>query len=818
MHSITLCRTNKSGLTYSHLKLDHMQGVTGLYKDLIEPHICSKGTMIPFYSSLKGNIITEPIQLDAKYWAENLSSTVIFSTAVGTYLEKNGGNALFLEIGPHSALSGPLRQILDGHQTKLNITYIPTLIRGEGQRSSLLTAAGRAYMNGSFINFSEINGPGMVLTDLPKYPWQHSMRYWGENLISQRWRSRQHPHHEILGSRVYEMSDIEPTWRNLLYVEHTPWIWEHRVNKEIVFPCAGYVAMIGEAIYQISGSHSYSIRNLFMKKALILEDSSVLELVTSLRPVRLTDSTDSKWYEFTISSCNDNTWQKHCTGLVIPGDVEVCRFKDHKGPFVRQVQADKWYSALANRGLDYGPRFRGLENITAHPVAYQATASITDDENLHESHYSLHPSIIDQCLQLFSVAFTHGISRQMTKLSIPVSIDKIYISKGGQSMAVHAKGTGSSSSTASGSVVMTLDNKSVLWMEGARFFTVDEEDPSSHSKRLISRCEWKPTVRLLPVTQLSGSIPRPSTVRSRRIIGQFTNLCILECYHQIQHLKAESPHLEKYQRWIISQTERIGKGLDELFPESSPWAAASSEARLTAMESQVQELEVESPRDIPLTAISKALLDNCPQIIEGKVGPLEVLMENDKLKDVYNNLCWTSGWSHFFSLLSHWKPNLRVLEIGGGVGSATAAMLRHLIPTGRTRMYSKYTFTDISPGVLPLARERFKDFEGMEYSVLDISQDPTKQGYSPESFDLIIASNVRVPVMFLAPFANIGCQVLHATPCLSKTLEYVRMLLVPGGGLVLEELCPGTLYSSYIVPYYQLTDSFQLYQFSISSW
>ncbi|EFE44178.1 polyketide synthase, putative [Trichophyton verrucosum HKI 0517] len=732
------CRRLRVGVAYhSH----HMQGLTGLYQDLIGPHISFKDAMIPFYSSVTGNIIIEPIQLDAKYWAEILSFTVLFSTAVGSYLEKNGGNALFLEIGPHSALSGPLRQIFDGHQAKLNVTYIPTLIRGEGQRKSLLTAAGRAYMNGSPISFSEINGPGRVLTDLPKYPWQHDVRYWGENLISQRWRSRQHPHHEILGSRVYETSDIEPTWRNLLYVEHTPWIWEHRLNKEIVFPCAGYIAMIGEAIYQITGSHAYSIRNLFMKRALILEDSSVLELVTSLRPVRLTDSADSKWYEFTISSCNDNTWQKHCTGRVIPGDIEVCRFKEHKGPFIRQVQADQWYSALANRGLHYGPRFRGLENITADPIDYQATASIADDENLHESHYSLHPSTIDQCLQLFSVAFTHGISRQMTKLSIPVSIEKLYISTGALSMAAHAKGTGRSSSTASGRVVMTLDNKTVLWMEGAQFFTVDEEDTSLPRRRLISRCVWKPIVLLCSIAKLSGSASRPSSVHSRRIVGQFTNLLILECFHRIKHLKADSPHLVKYQGWIISQTDRLSKGLDELFPETSSWAAASSEARLTAMESLVRELEVESPRDMPLIDISKTLLDHCPQIIEGKVSPLEVLMEDDRIKNVYNNLCWTSGWSDFFGLFSHWNPNLRVLEIGGGVGSATATMLLHLAPAGRTRMYSKYTFTDISPGVLPLAKERFKDFEEIEYSVLDISKDPTKQGYSPESFDLIIASN-----------------------------------------------------------------------------
>lgn len=36
-------------------------------------------------------------------------------------------------------------------------------------------------------------------------------------------------------------------------------------------------------------------------------------------------------------------------------------------------------------------------------------------------------------------------------------------------------------------------------------------------------------------------------------------------------------------------------------------------------------------------------------------------------------------------------------------------------------------------------------------------------------------------------------QVLHATPALQTTLSNVRKLLVPGGYLFLQELCPGRL-------------------------
>ncbi|KAM5494833.1 Type I Iterative PKS [Microsporum audouinii] len=738
------CRRLRVEIAYhSH----HMQSLAELYHDLIKPHISFRNTMTPLHSSVTGKIVIEPSQLDAGYWVQNLLSPVLFSAAVATTFNGNDASTAFLEIGPHSALSGPLRQIFDSHKPKPDAIYIPTLIRGDDQVTSLLAAAGRVYLKGNPVLFSAINGPGTVLTDLPTYPWQHNQKYWDESRISQRWRNRQHPHHEILGSRIYESSDLDPTWRNLLRVENIPWIWDHRLNKKIVFPCAGYIAMAGEAIYQISGSHNYSIKNLFMKTALTLEDSSVIELVTSLHPVRLTNSADSKWYDFTISSCNDNVWQKHCTGRIRSGDTEGCRLTQDKGSFSRQIQPDQWYSTLSNRGLDYGPRFRGLENITADPVTYGATAVITDDEDLHDSNYCLHPTAIDQCLQLFSVAFTHGIPRQMTKLSIPISIEKIYVSKGGPSMSVQAKGTGSSSSVASGDVLMTSEEEAVMWMEGAQLFTIDDDNTNESNSRLVSRCQWKKDIDFVPAAELLP--PIPSDLRSRVLIGKLSSLSIIECSSRIKHLTTESPHLIKYQEWIVSQANRMSEGLDELVPEGPQWAAASSEVRLAIMESMRRELETESPIAATLINTSQRVLENSPNIIEGKIGALEVLMENDGLKEVYEDGSPLADWPEFLTLLSHSNPQLRVLEIGAGVGSATAKALRSLTLTNGTRMYSKYTFTDISPGVIPSAKERFKDFEEIEYSTLDITRDPTTQGFKTESFDLIIASNGILPGWWL---------------------------------------------------------------------
>ncbi len=106
---------------------------------------------------------------------------------------------------------------------------------------------------------------------------------------------------------------------------------------------------------------------------------------------------------------------------------------------------------------------------------------------------------------------------------------------------------------------------------------------------------------------------------------------------------------------------------------------------------------------------------------------------------------------------------LRVVEVGAGTGSATAAVLPEL-PEGRF----DYTYTDISAGFFAEAEGRFGGREAcIEYRVLDIEKDPATQGFDYHSYDLLIASNV-----------------LHATRYLSETLEHCRNLLAPSGHLV----------------------------------
>lgn len=109
---------------------------------------------------------------------------------------------------------------------------------------------------------------------------------------------------------------------------------------------------------------------------------------------------------------------------------------------------------------------------------------------------------------------------------------------------------------------------------------------------------------------------------------------------------------------------------------------------------------------------------------------------------------------------------LRILEVGAGTAGTTRAVAPILVP-GTT-----YRFTDLSDFFFRAARRRLADADAtFEFGVFDLEGSLGEQGVTPQSFDLIVASNV-----------------LHATADLRKTLRTLRGALRPGGLLIAWEV------------------------------
>jgi acyl transferase domain-containing protein len=176
-------RLKTGGMAYHSY---HMAEVGDVYEEFMKPYVTGKAPTIPFYSSVSGNLV-KTTKLDQSYWRKNLESPVKFYPAVRSCIENQMGDQLFLEIGPHSALAGPLRQIFKVIAYNDQLIYHQTLVRGKDSTSCLLQAIGQLYLNAVPINFESLNSKGRPLTDLPLYPWRHETSYWSESRITKEW-------------------------------------------------------------------------------------------------------------------------------------------------------------------------------------------------------------------------------------------------------------------------------------------------------------------------------------------------------------------------------------------------------------------------------------------------------------------------------------------------------------------------------------------------------------------------------------------------------------------------------------------------------
>jgi acyl transferase domain-containing protein len=231
------------------------------YEDYLQPYMpkLTADPRVPFFSSVSGARVEGTGKLGPSYWRANMESPVLFNSALRSALRDKDGDMVIIEIGPHSALGGPIRQILG--DLGRSDSYVGTLIRGKKCHESMLSLAGSLFQKNVSMDYSTICPPGNFLRNLPRYPWRQDTAHWAEPRVAHEWRFRDHPPHELLGNRVFDTGS-EPIWKKVLYLEQVPWLKGHEVNTRVVFPAAAYISMAGEVLRQLENNTSFSIRNM----------------------------------------------------------------------------------------------------------------------------------------------------------------------------------------------------------------------------------------------------------------------------------------------------------------------------------------------------------------------------------------------------------------------------------------------------------------------------------------------------------------------------------------------------------------------------
>lgn len=679
-------------------------------------------------------------------------------------------NVAFLEVGPHLALAGPVRQILT--QASSSAPYIAAMNRGEDCVESFLTAVGKLFELNIPVDFEKLMPTASCLPNLPRYPWDHNASYWRESRMSQEWRNREFPAHPLLGIRQLESTSLEPGFRNMLLIDNASWLRDHKIEDNVIFPCAGYIAMIGEGIRQLSGSQrTFTLRHMVLSAALVLSEGTPVELVTTFRPVRLTDSLDSSWWEFTIASHNGHLWAKHCIGQVVSEKIEAIKSPEAEC-LPRKVQRQKYYDVLSRAGIGYGPHFQRLEDIRTGTVDHLAAAQLSSDVCGDEEHYHIHPAVIDACIQLGPLAATRGRLEAKHYRRVPTTIDRVTVHRYAPDADVRI----SASSTlikGSGDVISSVqcisNGSIVLDIEGAKLSPLEEAEATEvDNPQTLARLMWGPHIDFLDVAglikpEISRRLYTPS-------LDELVRLCLVYTQRRIKEARTELPHMTKYMDWIERQVQ--GYGAD------SPITTFDDATIIVKITELVQKM-AGTPVEDCATAINK-VATNIKGLLSGQTDALEMLLADNTLTKLYIATDAIDR-SQLIRHLAHSKPNLRILQVGAGTGASTASMLKHLVLPGGQPLYSKYAFTEISSAFFVSAKDHFKNYRNIEYRVLDISKDPAEQGFKEDKYDLIIATNV-----------------LHATKSLNDTLRNVYKLLDRNGRLLLHELHSPSKWPNYI--------------------
>ncbi|KAI0543496.1 putative polyketide synthase [Xylaria curta] len=643
-------------------------------------------------SSVTGTWVSCEDMAKSEYWVRNLVSQVLFADALAVMvrpqaesgckkLENSMSINTLAEVGPHSALQAPIREILREMDMDGTVAYASLLSRDVSAVESFLKAMGHLHCLGHPLALGRVNrdqdGTMATLTNLPPYAFNHSKAYWFESRSSRGYRLRQHPDYPLLGAPEADFNPLEAKWRKIIRIQDMPWVEDHKINGTILYPAAGMLVMAIEAAYQLADPDktvtAFIIKNVTLHSALNLPSNAApstgVEVNLFMRPRQDQDVKYAGWFDFRLCTHDDDTraWFENCHGSiqvvyetdenetgyatgVDKGREErlwresLCReYHDMAAMCTTRLEIGKFYDRLVDWGFDYGPAFRHMTAVASDGYGGAAIEVKTFEMPTGTTHveHIVHPASLDCIFQLIIAAMTNAGTVKLVT-GIPTHFDSIWLSAtglshpGAQYVKAYgrAKRLGLRQTETSIGVVDASGTRALLKIDG--FVATDisrsidddtsEQLESSASTPLCHTIEWRPDLDTLSAAQI-------------RCLGAYKHNATLDS--------------DNFQNELVAH---FGLILDAII---------------------------------------------------------------------------------------HKNPHARILEVGAGTGTATDKLMGTLAPEGMLPRFSLFDYTDVDSSFLDAARLKYRHHEAkMRFAKLDIESGPEEQGFEVGTYDIVVAAMV----------------------------------------------------------------------------
>ena len=781
---------------------------------------------VTYVSSMTGQAWEPDSRLDGRYWRRQARAPVAFRACVET-LAALGVDAVIeigpdAVLGPTVATAwpqgaGPAEPVITSSMRRPSASK-PDPADGSG----FLDAVAAAYSAGIDLCFEGLfAGEDRRRVALPGYPFQHH-RHWVEP-PRRRSRASGHP---LLGTR-HDSPRGETLYATELFVTDPVWLDDHRVYGRVITPGALYGSMAVAACGPADAAASVTVEDLQLHSPMIFDDHDPQDAGEAPgRQLQLVldraETGAPRRFEIFSRPDGDGEWTRHAEGTV-SSNTRGSTSPEQRD--LEQLKADleavdltDFYRARAEAGVDLGPSFRTLHSLWVRDG--EALGEVALPGGIGRGGAELHPLLLDGCFQVMAAA-RRASTDEGGSPYLPFGWERLQLDgPPGDRLVCHAVLREPSGEADGPREVISADLRFYA-TDGTELGGLDSYTVKRATRAaLLSAAEglddllYEVVWRDRPLAEgvvPADFLPDPAAVAARssafaayledvgvdvdgradlltdleRLSWSYAGMALERLGWQPSAGEVIEPDGLREQLGVLPEHSRLFRRLFEMLARGGRVEAAGDGFAVMAGPQDPQPAQsIDDPEafaaemagrydhgstEIGLFRRSAGALAD---VLTGGADPLTLLFSSGEptAADLYLKAPVARAANRMLAdavatLLEQMPQdrNLRIVEVGAGTGSATAAVLPEL-PEG----CFDYTYTDISAGFFAEAEERFGGREAsITYRVLDIEKDPADQGFDYHSYDLVIASNV-----------------LHATRYLNETLEHCRHLLAPSGCLV----------------------------------
>ncbi len=539
--------------------------------------------------------------------------------------------------------------------------------------------------------------------------------------------------------------------------------------------------------------------------------------------VERSETQQSRRYE-----TQNQTWILHTSGKVNQeAEPQQPRYQAEPSneKFTHEIDVDNFYQSCQEQGINYGKSFNAINQLWNDEKIALGKVCLSQ-EFISSTAYQLHPILLDASLQVVGSVLADN------QTYLPIGIKSFTFSGTTSNILwsyveldKNQNHNNNSSVMMADVKIVEPDGRLVAQVEGLKLKSVDSQfvfnqiNKKQSFEDWLYKIEWREQAIIpnsysssdyllspqLIYEQLIPALPKlvdkPEIEIYRQLLPKLESLSIayvLKAFNDlgwkfivdesfstvevVEKLKIVSQHKRLLER-LLEMLVEVGvlkKEEDLINRRGAEGAEEEVVEEWRVVGERICDADDEYQQLLEKYSVSKSelsLLHRCglslASVLRGEVDGVQLLFPEGDLSTATNLYQDSPGAKLMNSLVEQVVSTsiaqkssarvLRILEIGAGTGGTTAYLLPSLDASS-----TEYTFSDVSPLFTTKARERFGEYDFVNYELLDIEQ--TVGDELKNSFDIIIAANV-----------------LHATQDMRETLGNVNELLAPNGLLVLLE-------------------------------